>query len=185
MGLLPALPPSSRAWSKAEREHHEVMSRFRDLVRCFSAATWHREPSPGRWSAAALVWHVCQSYELGTEAARGGSSMMLRSPAALAFLSRHLLLPVMLATRTFPREAPAPREVRPDLAATSAFTIDEALPRLHRASSNALAAIMAPEAAAFTHAYFGTLSPYHTLRLLSAHTRHHTQGLEQRLSLRP
>jgi hypothetical protein len=174
-------PPTSRAWIKAEREHHDVVMRFRDLVRCFAETNWQREPAPGRWSAAALVWHVCQSYELGAHAARGGSSMVLRSPALLAFLSRNLLLPVMLATRTFPREAPAPREVRPDLPSVSDFTVETALRRLEHASADALSALTAPDAAPFTHAYFGTLSPRHTLRLLSAHTRHHTQGLEQRL----
>jgi len=181
MGPQAVQSPSSRAWRKAEREHHEVVTGFRDIVRCFSEAKWQCEPSPGRWSAAALVWHVCQSYELGADAARGGQSMTLRSPALVAFLSRNLLLPVLLATRTFPREAPAPREVRPDLERVSDFGIEAALLRLQSASTDALSALKVPGASSFTHAYFGTLSPYHTLRLLSAHTRHHTQGLEQRL----
>jgi hypothetical protein len=30
------------------------------------------------------------------------------------------------------------------------------------------------------HAYFGRLSPLQTLRLLSAHTRHHTEGMRAR-----
>lgn len=184
MGPTPVLSPPSRAWKNAEREHDEVVSRFRDTLRCFSQANWHREPAPGRWSAAALALHVCQSYELGAAAARGGSSMALRSPRSLAFVSRHVLLRLMLATGTFPREAPAPREVRPDLQEATTLRVEDVVARLHRASADALAALREPNAAPFTHAYFGTLSPYHTLRLLSAHTRHHTQGLDARLLLR-
>lgn len=110
--------------------------------------------------------------------------MALRSPRALAFVSRNVLLRLMLVTGTFPREAPAPREVRPDLLDATTLRVEDVVTRLQHVTADALTALRDPKAAPFTHAYFGTLSPYYTLRLLSAHTRHHTQGLDARLLLR-
>jgi hypothetical protein len=90
------------------------------------------------------------------------------------------MMPVILATKRFPRGAPAPREVWPD-EDVAAFTPDAARKRLERVAPDVATRLYrsASERSSprFTHAYFGMLTPYHTLRLLAAHTKHHERGL--------
>lgn len=108
--------------------------------------------------------------------------MRLRAPTFVVFLSRTVILPVMLWRKRFPREAPAPSEVRPDLSRAHALTQVDLLEMLAAAADRAVTALRQPHASRVTHAYFGALSPYRALRLLTAHTRHHTGGLRERLS---
>jgi hypothetical protein len=103
---------------------------------------WQRAPIPGKWTAAAVVLHVCRGYEVGRDAAAGGESMRLKVSPSAALMSRMLILPVVLAAHRFPRGARSPREVFPDAAEAEC-----------------------------------SLAPLATLRLLSAHTRHHTRDL--------
>jgi DinB superfamily len=172
----------SPSWDRALREHAEVEGQFRRALLHFPDDGWQRPPSPGRWSAAALTLHVCQSYEMGVTAARGGPSMRLVSPRPVALLSRCILLPILLATRRFPAEAPAPTEVLPDLGLAASIGRDAAITRFTASAAAAREALSSPGAHPVTHAYFGTLHPMLALRLLSAHTRHHTGGLIERLA---
>lgn len=172
---------ATRRWAAALAEHEREVGAFAAAARAVGAAGWRRAAAPGRWPPAALVLHVCLAYELGASAAEGGPSMRRRTAAPAAWLSRTVLLPLLLATRRFPRGAPAPAEVRPDLAEAATLGRDEAVDRLLRAAAYAAralrqAAVERP-ALRFTHAYFGPLRPLATLRLLSAHTRHHAGGL--------
>ena len=171
-------------WIRALAEHEQVLEEYVQLARTFPAERWQREPAPQRWSAAALTLHVADAYRFGLEAANGGAGMRLRVPRAVAFVSRNVIFPVMLWRKRFPREAPAPSEVRPDLSLAHTLTQAALLDRLAVTAEQAIAALQAPQATRVTHAYFGSLSPYQALRLLSAHTRHHTSGLRDRLEHR-
>lgn len=107
--------------------------------------------------------------------------MRLLVPRRMSWLLRTVMLPVVLATSKFPRGVRAPKEVAPDLEEAEKLTPEIAAARLARAADAASAAVrrVAQErgAPSFTHAYFGRLSPYTALRLLSAHTRHHSRAL--------
>lgn len=169
-------------WRFALDEHEQVLGEYVRLARAFPDGAWRREPAPGRWSAAALTLHVADAYRFGFDAASGGPGMRLRAPTFVVFLSRTVILPVMLWRKRFPREAPAPSEVRPDLSRAHALTQVDLLEMLAAAADRAVTALRQPHASRVTHAYFGALSPYQALRLLTAHTRHHTGGLRERLS---
>lgn len=173
--------PDTR-WTKALTEHDEVLGHYLRTAREFDDDRWQRAPAAGRWSAAALTLHVADSYRFGRDAASGGPGMRMLAPRPVAFVSRHLVLPIMLALRRFPREAPAPAEVRPDATGALALPRDVLLARLERDATDALQALQQPHATRVTHAYFGSLSPHQALRLLTAHTRHHTIGLRDRLA---
>ena len=170
-----------RRWAAAVREHEAVVSEFLRTIERIGPAEWSRTPSPDRWSPAAVALHVCISYELGRDAANGVRSMRLRSAPPIAWLSRTLLLPLMFATKRFPRNAPAPREVRPDLDEAARLGQPAIAARLGESAAAAAAALRDADGrrptTRFTHAYFGSLSPLATLRLLSAHTRHHARRL--------
>lgn len=172
---------AERRWAAALAEHEAVVRAFQAQCAAIAPGDWQRSPAPGKWSPAAVALHICRAYELGRNAAAGGSSMRMLVPPAVAWLARVLLLPFFLATKTFPRGARAPAEVVPDAAEARALQQSAAAARLERVSREAAAALraaarMRPVPTA-RHAYFGVLTPYAAMRLLSAHTRHHARGL--------
>jgi hypothetical protein len=168
-------------WSAALREHESVVREFLAACGRIAPEYWQRAPVPGKWTAAAVVLHVCRAYELGRDAAAGGESMRLKVSPSAALISRMLILPVVLATHRFPRGARSPREVVPDAGEASLLLPDVGVRRLHKAAEQAAEELR--QAAArrplprMTHAYFGPLAPFATLRLLTAHTRHHARDL--------
>jgi len=171
---------TSARWKDAEREHAECVAAFLLAASYVPDHKWHLPLGPGRWSPAEFVLHIERSYALGREAILSGATMRPRASRPVAWLARIILLPLMTRTRRFPRGAKAPREVRPD--ADEARTVDrEALSvRLQAAAADALRELRtraADDRPCFTHAYFGPLSAYQTLRMLSAHTRHHASHL--------
>ncbi len=107
--------------------------------------------------------------------------MRLRVSQPVALFSRIVILPVILTFKRFPRGARAPSEVAPDAAEARLLMPEEAATRLRRVADEAAAALRRAAAErpapSMTHAYFGALSPYAALRLLSAHTRHHARAL--------
>ena len=135
----------------------------------------------GKWSPAEVVLHVTLSYEFARAAVTEGAAMRLRVPPVSAWLSRHLLLPLLLRTTTFPRGAASPTEVRPSSAEARTLTAASAGDRLARAAAMAASVLRSAEdrqpGFRVTHAYFGSLSPRIALRLLSAHTRHHVRQM--------
>ena len=176
-----------RRWTTALAEHDRAVREFLAACRRVAPADWQRAPMPGKWTAAAMALHVCRAYELGRDAMAGGAGMRLRVTPRVAWISRTLILPVVLATKRFPRGARSPSEVVPDAAESLSLMPQAAAERLERAAREAAQALRRAAgerpAPRVTHAYFGALTPRTTLRLLSAHTRHHARGLTQVLSI--
>lgn len=170
-----------RDWHEAEHEHDAEVAAFITAIRDLPTNRWHHRADPSRWTAAELALHVIVAYELGVGVARGEPGMQLRVPRWRAWLLRTVALPRIVASRRFPRNATSPREVRPDAAEAAALTPAAAVARLEATAEAARQVLRTagPEAG-MVHAYFGRLSPLQTLRLLSAHTRHHTLGLRAR-----
>lgn len=171
-------------WLDALAEHTRVLAAFDAALAAVPASRWHVAPDERTWSAAALALHVADSYAFGVEAAFGRAAMQRRTPAPVAWFARTVLLPRLLASERFPRGAQAPAEVVPDLARAAA--LDQPAMR-HHLDAVAREAVAALQDAArhrpgirITHAYFGPLRPLAALRLLSAHTRHHTEGMRGR-----
>lgn len=104
-----------------------------------------------------MLLHVEQSYQLGLDATQGGAGMRLRTSPLFAWIGRRVMLPLMTLTKRFPKGAPAPAEVRPDAEAAHAVSREALTIRVH--------------------AYFGALDALQTLRILTAHTRHHAKLL--------
>ena len=170
-----------RRWNAAVAEHEIVVRDFLEVCERCAPSDWHVEPVPGKWSTAAVALHLCKAYEMGRDAMAGGPGMRLRVSKSYSWLLRTFLLPVVLASSRFPRGVRAPREVAPDLEEAKRLTPNAAAERLKRAADETVAAMRRAghdrSAPSMTHAYFGPLAPYAALRLLSAHTRHHTRAL--------
>ncbi len=164
--------------------HDEAVAGFADAVSAVPADRWTRAPEAQRWSAAALSLHVIDAYAYCLHAIEDGPQMRARLPVWRMWMLRELVLPVMFTLRRFPRDAPAPPEVLPDLGAAETLTQVDARQRLLETSERAIAAL---ERAArerpgvrIAHAYFGAMSPRQTVMLLAGHTRHHAEGLSAR-----
>lgn len=172
---------TSSRWRSAERSHAEAVAALLVAASLVPDHKWTEPLGPGRWSPAQLLLHIEQSYRIGESALRGGAGMALRTSAPLAWLGRTLLLPLLTWTKRFPRNAPAPRELRPDAAVAHAIPREALTVRVQAAATETLAtlreALAAGGRARVTHAYFGALTPYQTLQLLAAHTRHHAKHL--------
>lgn len=171
----------NRRWADAADEHARAVEAFVDAMAQVPAIRWHTPRAAGKWSAAALALHVCQAYEFGRDAVRTGAAMRLKVPPPVAWISRVVVLPMLLARDRFPRGADAPPEVAPDLREAGRLGRDALAARLRGAAAAALEGLQraARERPGLrvTHAYFGAMPPLQALRLLSAHTRHHARGL--------
>ncbi len=163
----------AQRWEIALREHTEILSAYITRVRAMSDEQW-RAHIPGRtWSPAVETMHLIKAYELPLN----GTGMRLRVSPSYAWVLRNVYLRWLIARGTFHRGARAPSEVRPDEEAALAVSQAVLIDRLESTSS---AAVETLRAAAQTrpdfrmiHAYFGPMAPLLSLRMLSAHTRHH------------
>lgn len=168
-------------WREAVTDYEAAIDAFAVAIAHVDEALWHAWRANARWSPAALALHVCMSYEMSTQAARGGSGMVVRASPGASWFARRIVLPLMLTSRRFPRGARAPREVRPDEVESLQLDQPAMIARLRRAGAEAAEALqhamIATPDLRITHAYFGALSPFTTLRLLSSHTRHHCDGM--------
>jgi hypothetical protein len=173
----------SGAWGSALAEHEREVGAFVAAVQRVPDGAWQLPMGADRWSPAALALHVAVAYELGITAMATGQSMRLRVSPLAATISRWTILPLMLLTKRFPKDAPAPREVRPDLDQAAGLTKEAVIQRIQASAKAAAAALQVGDTRrprpTMTHAYFGSIPPRTTLRLLTLHTRHHRQGLEQ------
>jgi len=180
------MPTYETAWAAARAEHHEVVAEFLAMIDQFPDDRWLRAPRPNKWSAAILTDHVAVTYAYGRDAATTGVGMRLLVPRPLAWVARTFILPRMLSSKRFPRGAEAPVEVRPALEKATARSQSQAKEELMARAAESLAAFDRAQrerpTMTVTHAYFGPLPLLQTLRMLNAHTRHHTQGMQWRLN---
>ena len=171
---------TARRWKKALAEHETVVAEFLSVIEKASASEWHRRPAPKKWSNADLALHLCRAYEIGRQSVETGQGMRVLVSRPRAWFFRTFFLPVILRTQRFPRVG-APAEVRPDIAEVEHLTRERAAKRFRESADAAATAIRRAAdrrpAPVVHHAYFGALSPYSGLRLLTAHTRHHIRKL--------
>jgi hypothetical protein len=176
--------PSERGWAAGLADHEVAVAEFRAQVAQVPPERWQAPAAEGKWSPAEEALHVALAYELALANLAGGVGMRLRVSPLRARLLRWFLLPQLLRTGKFPREVPAPREIRPSSDEAHTLTAPALLARLERAAQGAAEALHAAQGrrppVRMVHAYFGALRPLTALRLLSAHTRHHARRLARR-----
>ena len=130
---------------------------------------------PGRsWSPAEETLHVIRAYELPL----GDGKMRMRVSPLFSWVLRTFYLRWLFWRRTFHRGARAPSEVRPDAEEARLLPKEEVIHRLERTAHDASDALrcadMDTPERRMVHAYFGPLDSLTALRMLTAHTRHHT-----------
>ncbi len=174
---------SQRAWRTALVEHDAVLLDARAAIECVPVDRWHEPRAPEKWSPLEEAEHLRLSYLFGSDAVESGGAMSLAVNPVAAWVAGHVILPFVLRAQRFPRGAISPREVRPSIIEPALFDPREMSARLAVAAGRAVEALLLAERERpwirVVHAYFGALPPCTALRLLSAHTQHHTAVLRR------
>ena len=167
-------------WRAALAEHTQAAAAYVAAGNQLGLEAWQRPWSPGKWSPAQLTEHLSVTYRVLLSELSGGEGMRLKlSPFRRAML-RMVVLPHMLFHRTFPKRAPAPREVRPGDGPFPAQA--EALAQLSglaEALNQAGERAKAEGRRSVTHAYFGPLDLTRGMRLCAVHLEHHGRQLRR------
>jgi hypothetical protein len=172
-------------WRDALTEHDEVLRAWVARLEAVPDEEWTIPSAPGKWTPAELALHVIRAYELcGPDEPAG---MRLLVNPLWAWSLRTFYLPRMLERRTFPTGIKAPREVRPDTHEAHGTSRAALMSRLELAAARAAETLhggaeRTPELRV-RHAFFGPLAPLPAMRLLSAHTRHHTRSAIRRIAV--
>ena len=163
-------------WHAVVEEHQVALAAYLDAAERVPEAAWTRPYAPGRWTPAEITEHLAMTYRVFIGEVNGGPAMKLKLTPFRRRMLRLLMLPHMLFHRTFPRRAPAPREVRPGEGPFPPRA--EALARMRalgeaieREAERARAAGMK----GVSHAYFGTIDLTRGMRLCAVHLEHHTR----------
>ena len=169
------------AWQRALADHASTLREFVAVAEGVKSTHWQRPLRTGGWSPEEIAQHILLTYQMAEDAPTSGNSMRMRATSASAWLSRTLLLPILVRTKMFPRGAPSPPELDPKgrtlvvgdqegLVREISHTAGRAADGLERASKRQPQPLV-------THTYFGPLRPLETIQLLTVHTRHHTEQL--------
>jgi hypothetical protein len=166
-------------WDAIIADHDHAVRLFLDAAAAIPAAAWDTSPAEGKWSAAEIVEHIALSYDGLVSEIRGGAAMKLRLPLWKRVLLRATVMQRLLRGH-FPRNAPAPRETRPQNAPAS---VELGVHRLEMAFDAFRTLAMNTDVrrrARLTHPYFGGVGMAPAVRFMAVHTRHHHAQLAHR-----
>jgi hypothetical protein len=158
-------------------EHEKALAEFVEAVNALSSSDWNHAMHAGKWSPAEIVEHVRLSFDVHRDALQGGPGARPVLTGWKAAAARWFVMPKILRTGRFPRNARAPREIRPT---ASSGSRGEGLARLRASASafeEACQAVSDPASRRIVHPYFGALPLPTALRLLARHTRNHRNQL--------
>ncbi|MBB4634838.1 DinB family protein [Longimicrobium terrae] len=171
-------PRADARWSAALEEHQVALAAYLDAGQTVSDAAWTQPWAPGKWSPAQITEHLAMVYRVFiTEMTEGVGMRMKLTPFRRGVL-RTLMLPHMLFHRTFPKAAPAPREVRPvaeNLPSRTAALAD--LRALGERFEHELSVARASGRPGLTHPFFGVIDWNRGVRLAAVHLEHHTRQI--------
>jgi hypothetical protein len=160
----------------AMEEHRRVVGAYVARVKAVPDDQWTLPMTGRTWSAAEETLHLIKAYELPL----GDGRMRMKVKPFVSWILGTFYLRFLLWRKTFHTGARAPSEVRPDGEEAKSISKDELIVRLVRTAEDAAAALhdaseKRPDFR-LVHAYFGKLTPLTGLRMLNAHTRHHTRA---------
>jgi hypothetical protein len=173
-----ATPRADARWHAVVEEHQVALAAYLDTAARLPDAAWARPWSAGKWTPAQITEHLTMTYRVFIGEVTGGPGMKLKLTPFRRTVLRTFMLPHMLFHRTFPRGAPAPREVRPPDGplpprAQALAQMRELGERFEREASRARAGGFTH----VTHPFFGPIDLRRGMRLAAVHIEHHTRQL--------
>ena len=173
-----ATPRADSRWRTAVDEQVAALAAYLDAAERISDAAWTQPYAPGKWTPAEITEHLAMTYRVFIGEVNGGPAMRLKLTPFRRRLLKLLMLPHMLYHRTFPRGAPAPRELRPDPASLRPRAA--ALADMRALGDRFVGEAEKARAGGWnhvTHPYFGTIDLTRGMRLCAVHLEHHTRQL--------
>ncbi|MDX1582208.1 MAG: DinB family protein [Thermoanaerobaculia bacterium] len=161
---------------QALRLHQRASSELINVAGAIPDSAWELPREEGKWSPQTVVEHLNTTYDVILGELGGGSGMEVRTRPLIRFVLRLTMVPAILLTGKFPRNARAPRETRPP--ATESIEKTVMLDRFReRAGQLEQAALDAPSGTKITHAYFGSASVASGVTMCARHIQHHCAQL--------
>ncbi len=157
--------------------HESASAKLLEVAESIPEAEWRNPVQEGKWSTAELVEHLNNTYDILLSELSGGVGMRIRTKAWQRLLLRLTIVPRIMRSGTFPKNAVAPKEIRPLNVPDREPAIAAFRERAKKLEEMAIAA--APEQKV-THAYFGRSSVANGVILCSRHIQHHEKQLRNR-----
>jgi hypothetical protein len=157
--------------------HDQAVDALVSAVSSVPPERWVAPYQEGKWSPGEITAHLVATWDVLLQELGGGPGMAMRTNWWQRVLLRLLLLPRLLAGKSFPRNAKAPRETRP----AAPLPDREAALAAIGARAKAIPT-QSQEAAAhgrvLTHAYFGKGPIDRGIVLAARHVQHHTAQIQ-------
>ncbi|HEX8393374.1 MAG TPA: DinB family protein [Longimicrobium sp.] len=176
--MAAAVSRADARWAAALEEHQVALAAYLRAGEAISDAAWTAPWAPGKWTPAEITEHLAMVYRVFIAEATEGVGMRLKLTPFRRRLLKTFMLPHMLFHRTFPKRAPAPREVRPSAEGLAPRTA--ALAQLRDLGERFEAEASRARAAGkpgVTHPYFGLMAWDKGVRLGAVHLEHHTRQI--------
>lgn len=173
-----AVSRADARWQTVVEEHQVALAAYLDAAGRLPDHAWNQPWKAGKWSPALITEHLTLTYDVFIAEAGGGQGMKLKLTPLRRRVLKTFMLPHMLFHRTFPRAAPAPREVRP--AAEALPAKEAALARMRETGERFEREAARARAGGWkhvTHPYFGPIDLARGMRLCAVHIEHHTRQL--------
>lgn len=163
-------------WEEVRQLHASTADAVADAASSIPPSAWLVPRAEGKWSPAEEVQHLLLTYDTVQRELEGGPGMKVLTKWWQRLLLRLFLVPKLLRGGPFPKNARAPREVRP---VPPAGTQDEtvALLRARALEFEKTADAARHRGASVTHAYFGTADVTTGVLLCTRHMQHHLARL--------
>jgi hypothetical protein len=161
-------------WEEVTKLHQEAAAGVASAVERIPAEVWLRPRSDGKWSPADTMTHLLLTYDTLQRELEGGKGMGIITKLWQRVLLRIFLVPKLLRGGAFPKNARAPRELRPQ---TPPLSQADAIAKFRVRAAEFEAAAEKARDGKLTHAYFGAASVTDGLLLCTRHMQHHQKQL--------
>ena len=170
----------ARAFMSLDRAlqlHDQAVDALVSAVSSVPPDRWGAPYLEGKWSPGEITAHLVATWDVLLQELGGGPGMALRTNWWQRVLLRSLMVPRLLAGKSFPRNAKAPRETRP----AAPLPDREAALAAIGARSDAIRSESRKAAElgrVLTHAYFGKASVDRGVILAARHVQHHAAQIQ-------
>ena len=161
-------------WEEVQQLHQQAAENVATTIATIPADVWSRPRAEGKWSPADTLTHLLLTYDTLQREMEGGKGMSIITKMWQRVLLRLFLVPKLLRGGAFPKNARAPRELRPS---APALEQSAAIAKFRARAAEFAAAAEKARDGRLTHAYFGTSSVTNGVLLCTRHMQHHLQQL--------
>ena len=162
---------------RALQLHDQAVDALVSAVSSVPPDRWAAPYQDGKWSPGEITAHLVATWDVLLQELGGGPGMAMRTSWWQQQLLKFLLVPRLLAGKSFPANAKAPRETRPAAplpdreAALAAIGTRTETIRTQSRKAAELERVL-------THAYFGKAPVDRGIVLAARHIQHHTAQIE-------